>query len=63
MEEKKLFRLIIITLVVIFSLGIFISSRFLKSQIDLATNPAASAKKTTQGSLNSDYSKILPRFQ
>ena len=63
MTQKTLFRLIILVLVVIFGVGIFFSIRFLKNQIDLATNPTSSAKQTTEGSLNAGYTKILPRFQ
>jgi len=63
MEQKTIFRLIILVLVVIFGVGIFFSIKFLKNQIDLATNPTTSAKQTTQGSLNAGYEKILPRFK
>lgn len=62
-HEKKFFRLIIALLLVFFILAIFVSIRFLKGQIDLATNPSSTQKKSDQGSLSSSYEKILPRFE
>lgn len=62
-EEKKVFKFIILGLILLFAVGIFFSIRFLKSEINMATNPSSAAKETTQGSLNAGYSKILPRFQ
>jgi len=62
-EEKRLFKFIILGLILLFAIGIFFSIKFLKSEINMATNPSSSAAKTTQGGLNSGYSKILHRFQ
>ena len=62
-EEKKLFKFIILGLILLFAIGIFFSIKFLKSEINTATNPSSAAKITTQDSLNSGYSKILHRFQ
>lgn len=64
MIKDRLYKLIVIGMLIIFGAGLFLSIRFLRLEINAATHPFTEINQLSSGSLNTDaWEKIKHRFE
>jgi len=65
-KENRFYKLIVVAGLVLFGLALFLSIRFLKTEINQALNPnsSSSSGSASAGIFNMDsFNKVLPRFK
>jgi len=64
MIKDRIYKLIVIGMLIIFGVGLFLSIRFLRAEINSATHPITEINQLSSGFLNTDaWQKIKHRFE